>query len=115
MKKFAAIAVLICMMAIAAVAQVGQISSTNGVTVQQYAYSTPVYRVINTNSTYAKVRFTQPSYAVTIYLAPGESRSVGNFEGFWFWACAQGGSPTVQGTFNQEPDYSNKGQNMDCR
>ena len=113
MKKFA-ITALICMMAIAAVAQVGQPFNDNGVTVQQYAYSTPVYRVTNNNSTYVKVRFTQPSYAVTIYLAPGESRSTGNFEGFYFWACTTG-SPTVQGTLNQEPDYANRGQLVDCR
>jgi hypothetical protein len=69
--------------------------------------------VSNTGSTYVNVRFVQPSFEVTLVLAPGEARLVGNNEAYWEWTCVTG-TATIPGT-NYAPSYAYHGQNMDCR
>jgi hypothetical protein len=109
MKKVVLFLVLLLSMATLAVAQGGLSITQNGNSGQS-----PAWRVQNTNDVYVTVRFVQPSYAITMYMAPNEVRLVGAAQSYKVFVCSTG-TPTVIGTFSDEPDYSNTPDQVSCK
>lgn len=83
-------------------------SDTFGSTrIDQITYgASPVWKVTNISPSSTVVRFTQPSgFTATLFLASGESTSLGNFEAYYEWTCSAGYTPVVVATGSQ-PIYS---------
>lgn len=111
MKSMKAVLFLVLLLSVAtlAMAQGGLSITQNGNSGQS-----PAWRVQNTNNIYLTVRFVQPSYAITMYMAPNEVRLVGAAQPYKVFVCSTG-TPTVDGTFSTEPDYSNTPDQVVCK
>jgi hypothetical protein len=72
------------------------------------------WQVQNNNDVYMTVRFMQPSYDVTLKLAPHETRLVGQPDSYRTYFCTVG-TPEVKGTFMTEPDYATPDDQIECK
>jgi hypothetical protein len=76
--------------------------------VDQLTYGqSPVWKVTNFGSSGSfSVRFAQPSgFTATLFLGPGESTALGNFEPFREWTCPSGYTSQVVAT-GAQPTYA---------
>jgi hypothetical protein len=92
--------------------------AVNSIRVDQLTYgAAPVWKVTNFSSVSKVVRFVQPSgFTATLFLASGESTSLGNFERFHEWSCNAGSMPFVYATGSQ-PTFADEtaGNTVNCK